>query len=162
MVSDAIPSKYKMLSYILCMSYKGKFRPKNRKKYKGNSSDITYRSLWELKFMNYCDSNESIITWSSEEIIIPYRSPIDNKSHRYFPDFYIKYKDSKGKILEKVIEVKPAKEVKEPKIQKTRTKKYVTEVMKYAVNHAKWEAAEDFCKDRRWKFQILTEKELGV
>jgi len=144
------------------MSYKGKFRPKNRKKYKGNASDIVYRSLWELKFMNYCDKSKDIITWSSEEIIIPYKSPVDNRSHRYFPDFYIKYKDARGKILEKVIEVKPAKEVREPKIQKTRTKKYVTEVMKYAVNHAKWEAAEDFCKDRRWEFQILTEKELGV
>ena len=144
------------------MSYKGKFRPKNYKKYKGNPSDIVYRSLWELKFMRYCDNNKNIITWSSEEIIIPYRSPIDNRPHRYFPDFYVKYKDVRGKILEKLIEVKPAKEVKEPKIQKARTKKYVTEVMKYAVNHAKWEAAKEFCKDRRWKFQILTEKELGI
>ena len=144
------------------MSYKGKFSPRNRKKYKGNASDIVYRSLWELKFMTYCDSNKNIITWSSEEIVIPYRSPIDNRIHRYFPDFYIKYKNTEGKVLEKVIEVKPAKEVKEPKKQKARTKKYVTEVMKYAKNYAKWEAAEDFCKDRRWEFQILTEKELGV
>ena len=144
------------------MSYKGKFKPRNRKKYKGNSSEIVYRSLWELKFMNYCDSSQNIINWSSEEIIIPYRSPIDNRIHRYFPDFYIKYKDAKGKVLEKVIEVKPAKEVREPKKQKARTKKYGTEVMKYAKNQAKWEAAEDFCKDRSWEFQILTEKELGV
>tara|TARA_Y100001963_G_scaffold125739_1_gene177603 strand:- start:3201 stop:3635 length:435 start_codon:yes stop_codon:yes gene_type:complete len=144
------------------MSYKGKFSPRNRKKYKGNASDIVYRSLWELKFMTYCDSNKNIITWSSEEIVIPYRSPIDNRIHRYFPDFYVKYKNTEGKVLEKVIEVKPAKEVKEPKKQRARTKKYVTEVMKYAKNYAKWEAAEDFCKDRRWEFQILTEKELGV
>ncbi len=144
------------------MSYKGKFSPRNRKKYKGNASDIIYRSLWELKFMTYCDSNKNIITWSSEEIVIPYRSPIDNRIHRYFPDFYIKYKNTEGKVLEKVIEVKPAKEVKEPKKQRARTKKYVTEVMKYAKNYAKWEAAEDFCKDRKWEFQILTEKELGV
>ena len=124
--------------------------------------DIIYRSLWELKFMNYCDSSKDIINWSSEEIIIRYRSPIDNRIHRYFPDFYIKYKDHSGKVLEKVIEVKPAKEVREPKKQKARTKKYVTEVMKYAKNQAKWEAAEEFCKDRRWEFQILTEKELGI
>ena len=77
------------------MSYKGKFRPKNRKKYKGNPSDIVYRSLWELKFMNYCDSNKSILKWSSEEIIIPYRCPTDNRIHRYFPDFYVKYKDAR-------------------------------------------------------------------
>ncbi len=144
------------------MSYKGKFRPKNRKKYNGNPSEIIYRSLWELKFMNYCDNNNKIVKWSSEEIIIPYRCPTDNKIHRYFPDFYIKYKDVKGKLHEKVIEVKPAKQVKEPKVQKRKTKKYLTEVFTYAKNKAKWEAAEDFCKDRKWEFQILTEKELGV
>ena len=144
------------------MSYKGKFRPKNRKKYNGNPSEIIYRSSWELKFMNYCDNNNKIVKWSSEEIIIPYRCPTDNKIHRYFPDFYIKYKDVKGKLHEKVIEVKPAKQVKEPKIQKRKTKKYLTEVFTYAKNKAKWEAAEDFCKDRKWEFQILTEKELGV
>ena len=144
------------------MSYKGKFKPNNRKKYKGDPREIIYRSLWELKFMRYCDSNKNILKWSSEEIIIPYRCPTDNKIHRYFPDFYIKYKDVKGNLREKVVEIKPAKQVKEPKIQKRRTKKYVTEVMTYAKNRAKWEAAEDFCKDRKWKFQIMTEKELGI
>ena len=85
------------------MSYKGKFRPKNRKKYNGNPSEIIYRSSWELKFMNYCDNNNKIVKWSSEEIIIPYRCPTDNKIHRYFPDFYIKYKDVKGKLHEKTL-----------------------------------------------------------
>tara|TARA_B100001094_G_scaffold26891_1_gene22445 strand:- start:3109 stop:3543 length:435 start_codon:yes stop_codon:yes gene_type:complete len=144
------------------MSYKGKFRPKNHKKYMGDFREVIYRSSWELKFMQYCDTNRSIVKWSSEEIVIPYRSPVDNRMHRYFPDFYVKYKDIKGNYQEKVIEIKPAKQVKEPKVQKRRTKKYVTEVFTYATNRAKWEAAEDFCKDRRWKFQILTEKELGI
>jgi hypothetical protein len=144
------------------MPYKGKFRPSKPKKYKGDPTNIVYRSLWELKFMNYCDSNPGILKWSSEEVIIPYRSPIDNRYHRYFPDFYIKYKDSSGKMIESIVEIKPAKEVKEPRIQKARTKRYVTEVMTYAKNQAKWEAAEEFCKDRRWKFQIMTEKELGI
>ena len=144
------------------MSYKGKFRPKNHKKYLGDFREVIYRSSWELKFMQYCDTNKSIVKWSSEEIVIPYRSPVDNRVHRYFPDFYVKYRDVKGNYQEKVIEIKPAKQVKEPKIQKRRTKKYVTEVFTYATNRAKWEAAEDFCKDRRWQFQILTEKELGI
>ena len=144
------------------MSYKGKFRPSKPKKYKGDPTNIVYRSLWELKFMRYCDSNNSIVKWSSEEIVIPYRSPLDNRFHRYFPDFYLKYKDNSGKVVEKVIEIKPAKQVQEPKIQKRRTKRYVTEVVNYAKNQAKWEAAEEFCKDRKWKFQILTEKELGI
>ena len=112
--------------------------------------------------MRYCDSNKRIVKWSSEEIVIPYKSPLDNRLHRYFPDFYIKYKDVSGKIIEKVVEIKPANQVKEPKKQKTRTKKYVNEVITYAKNQAKWVAAEEFCKDRRWQFQILTEKELGI
>ena len=144
------------------MSYKGKFRPKNHKKYKGDFREVIYRSSWELKFMQYCDTNKSIVKWSSEEIVIPYRSPVDNKIHRYFPDFYVKYKDVMGNFQEKVIEIKPAKQVKEPKMQKRKTKKYVSEVFTYATNQAKWQAAEDFCKDRKWKFQILTEKELGI
>ncbi len=144
------------------MSYKGKFRPSKPKKYKGDPTNIVYRSLWELKFMRYCDSNNNIVKWSSEEIVIPYRSPIDNRFHRYFPDFYLKYKDNTGKMIEKVVEIKPAKQVQEPKVQKRKTKKYVTEVVTYAKNQAKWMAAEEFCKDRKWKFQILTEKELGV
>ena len=144
------------------MPYKGKFRPSEPKKYKGDPTNIVYRSLWELKFMRYCDSNKRIVKWSSEEIVIPYKSPLDNRLHRYFPDFYVKYKDVSGKIIEKVVEIKPANQVKEPKKQKTRTKKYVNEVITYAKNQAKWVAAEEFCKDRRWQFQILTEKELGV
>ena len=144
------------------MSYKGKFRPKNHKKYMGDFREVIYRSSWELKFMQYCDTNKSIVKWSSDEIVIPYRSPVDNRVHRYFPDFYVKYRDVKGNYQEKVIEIKPAKQVKEPKVQKRRTKRYVSEVFTYATNKAKWEAAEDFCKDRRWKFQILTEKELGI
>ena len=91
---------------MLFMSYKGKYRPKNRQKYKGDVGEVVYRSLWELKFMKYCDLNSKILKWSSEEIIIPYKSPVDNRIHRYFPDFYVKYKDVKGRIREKVVEIK--------------------------------------------------------
>lgn len=144
------------------MSYKGKFRPSNTKKYKGDPTNIIYRSLWELKFMNYCDKNQNILKWASEELWIPYKSPIDNRIHKYFPDFYIKYKDTSGKILESLIEIKPAKQVIGPKPQKSRTKKYVTEALEFAKNTAKWEAAKDFCADRKWEFKILTEHDLGV
>ena len=80
------------------MSYKGKYRPSNPEKYRGDYTGIVYRSLWELKFMKYCDSNENILEWGSEEIVLPYVSPIDNRYHRYFPDFYIKVKERGGKI----------------------------------------------------------------
>ena len=74
------------------MTYKGKFLPNNRKKYKGDINNIVYRSLWERKFMVYCDENNDITEWGSEELIVPYISPLDGKRHRYFPDFYIKTK----------------------------------------------------------------------
>ncbi len=80
------------------MSYSGRYKPTNIKKYKGDHLNIIYRSLWERKFMVYCDLNENILEWGSEELVIPYKSPLDNKWHRYFPDFFIKYRDSKGNI----------------------------------------------------------------
>tara|TARA_B100001250_G_C19816968_1_gene799051 strand:- start:4030 stop:4467 length:438 start_codon:yes stop_codon:yes gene_type:complete len=144
------------------MAYSGKFRPTKPRKYKGDPTNIVFRSLWELKFMKYCDTNKNIIKWASEEHVIRYKSPIDEKYHRYYPDFYIKYIDNNGKTLESIIEIKPLKQVNPPKQQKRRTKKYVAEVYEYAKNQAKWEAATEYCKDRRWDFKVLTEKELGI
>jgi len=144
------------------MSYKGKFQPSYPKKYKGDPTNIIYRSLWERKFMMYCDLNENIIEWGSEEIALPYRSPLDNRVHRYFPDFYIKVKENNGMVKRYLIEIKPKKQTVEPKVQKRKTKSYIYEVTEYAKNMAKWKAAEEFCKDRMWEFKVLTEDELGI
>ena len=142
------------------MSYKGKYQPSYPKKYKGDPTNIVYRSLWERKFMVYCDKNENILEWGSEEVIVPYRSPIDNRYHRYFPDFYIKVRESNGKIKKMIIEIKPFKQCQEPKVQKRKTKSYVYEVVEYAKNQAKWEAAKEWCLDRGYEFKVLTENEL--
>lgn len=144
------------------MAYKGKFRPNYPEKYKGNPTNIVYRSLWELRFMRYLDQTTNIIEWSSEEIVIPYVSPIDNRIHRYFPDFYVKLKNAEGQINTMLIEIKPAAQVREPKRQEKVTRKYFAEVKTYGINSAKWKAAEQFCVDRKWQFKILTEKELGL
>ena len=144
------------------MSYKGKYQPSYPKKYKGDPTNIIYRSLWERKFMMYCDTNENIIEWGSEEIALPYRSPIDNRIHRYFPDFYIKVKESNGSIKRYLIEIKPKKQTIEPEVKKRKTKSYIYEVYEYAKNQAKWKAAEEFCKDRLWEFKVLTEEDLGI
>lgn len=144
------------------MAYKGRFQPSNIEKYRGDHRNIIYRSLWERKFMVYCDKNENILEWGSEEIVIPYRSPLDNKIHRYFPDFYIKVRDLSGAIKKYIIEVKPKRQCVAPAPQTKRTKKYIREVTEYAKNQAKWEAAREFCADRRLEFKILTESELGV
>ena len=144
------------------MAYKGKYRPTHPSKYRGNPTNIIYRSLWELKFMKYCDSNSNILEWGSEEVIVPYRSPIDNRYHRYFPDFYIKVRENNGQIKKYVIEIKPKKQCIEPKVQKIKTKSYIREVCEYAKNQAKWEAATEYCKDRKLEFKVLTENELGI
>ena len=144
------------------MSYKGKYYPSFPRKYKGDPTNIIYRSLWERKFMVYCDKNQNILEWASEEIAIPYRSPIDNRVHRYFPDFYMKVKETNGKIKNYIIEVKPAKQTIPPKKPKRQTKGYIREAYEYARNQAKWKMAKEFCADRQWEFKVVTEKELGV
>ncbi len=141
------------------MSYNGRFKPKNYKKYKGDPTKITYRSMWELRFMKYCDKNDSILEWSSEEIIIPYRS-IDNKVHRYYPDFWIKYKNFEGKIIQEIIEVKPKAQCVRPSKKGKHYGKYLREARRYAINESKWDAAREFCLDRGYKFRILTEDHL--
>ena len=144
------------------MSYKGRYQPNNPLKYKGNFRNIIYRSLWELKFMKYCDSNQNILEWGSEEFWLPYRSPLDNKVHRYFPDFYIKVRENNGMVKKYVIEIKPKKQYIEPKPQKKKTRTYIYEVREYAKNQAKWKAAEEYCLDRGLQFKVLTENELGI
>lgn len=144
------------------MSYKGFFRPRNPSKYKGDPLNIVYRSRWELKFMGYLDAHKDVIEWSSEEFSIPYRSPIDNRIHRYFPDFHVKKANPQGIVETLVIEIKPAKETQPPKVMVKPTKQYLREVYTWGINSAKWKAAEEFCKDRKWKFVIMTEHELGI
>jgi hypothetical protein len=142
--------------------YKGIFKPKNIAKYKGDVKNIVYRSSWELKFMNYLDMHKDVLEWSSEEFFIPYRSPIDNKLHRYFPDFYVKRKDKDGKVETLIIEIKPENQTKPPEKKSKVTKKYINEVYTWGVNEAKWKAAQEYCDDRKYKFMILTEKHLNI
>ena len=144
------------------MSYSGKFKPKNPKKYNGNPSKIVYRSSWEARCMNYFDQNDNIIWWASEEVIVPYKHPMDGRYHRYFPDFIIKVRQRNGQSKTMMIEIKPEYQKIGPKKQKRKTQRYIKEVVTYAVNQAKWEAAEDYCADRRWEFKVLTENDLGI
>jgi hypothetical protein len=138
-------------------TYKGKYLVKNPQKYNGNPTNVIYRSSWEQKFFNWCDRNPDILKWSSEEIVIPYKSPIDNKWHRYFPDAWVQTAD--GTYL---IEIKPFNQTREPEKRSRVTKKYLYEVKTWGINSAKWKAAKEFCDDRKWIFRIITEKELKL
>ena len=119
-------------------SIKGRFKPSNPEKYNGNVNKITYRSLWERRFMLYCDRSDQILNWSSEELHIPYISPKDEKYHNYYPDFMVNTRD--GRIL--LVEIKP---------------KYQ---WKWEVNQAKWDAAKTHCELHGWEFVVLGQKEL--
>lgn len=138
----------------------GYFKPQNPKKYKGDSTNIVYRSGWEKRVMDWCDTNTNVVCWSSEEIVIPYRSPVDGKLHRYFVDFYVEAVDNKGNKQIYLLEVKPKGQTQEPTPQRKRTKRYISEVYTWGVNQAKWKAAEEYCKDRGWTFRLITETDL--
>ena len=141
--------------------YKGKYKIKNPNKYLGNPTNIIYRSLMERRFMEWCDSNDKCYKWSSEEVVIPYISPIDNKQHRYFPDFLIQ--TLKGWFL---IEVKPLTQSRPPKklvvenLELKKKRRYIKSDQTWLVNEAKWKAATKVCEKKGWSFQILTEKQL--
>jgi len=142
-------------------TYKGKYRPKNTKKYRGDPMKIVYRSLWERQAFRWLDGNPDILEWNSEEIVVPYRCKTDGKVHRYFTDLWIRFQDDQQYL----IEIKPKKQTEPPKQPKRQSKRYITEVMAYAKNTSKWDAANDYCEKRGWIFQIWTEetlKKLGI
>tara|TARA_B100000949_G_scaffold224225_1_gene227413 strand:- start:455 stop:901 length:447 start_codon:yes stop_codon:yes gene_type:complete len=145
------------------MSYKGRYTPINPKKYKGNPSRIVYRSLWERKFMIYCDTNNSILEWGSEEVIIPYLSPWDGRVHRYFPDFYIKVREHNKTTKKYIIEIKPKKQCKPPvATPKRKTKKWFGEVKTWGINEAKWKYATKWCENNGMEFMVLNEDHLNI
>lgn len=144
------------------MAYSGTFRPTNPQKYVGDYKNIIYRSSWEAKLMTWLDKNPNIVSWASEEVVIPYISPVDSKWHRYFPDFVVKVRDRNGVLKTMMLEVKPKKQTKAPEQQRRVTKRYITEVTTWGVNQAKWKAATEFCLDRGWEFKLITEDDLGL
>ena len=141
----------------MAKSYRGLYRQTNPKKYVGNTKQIVYRSLLERRFMRYCDLNEDILYWASEELPVRYYNPLDKKYHRYFPDFVVKTVNN-DKYM---IEIKPSRQVKKPKPPKRKTISYMRESFEYIKNQAKWQAAKSYCDDNGMKFKLITEKDLG-
>lgn len=149
------------------MAYSGRFKPKNPKKYKGDPTRVIYRSLWELKLMRKFDEHPDIVEWQSEEVIVPYMNPVKGKPSRYFPDFVIKKRIGEDKYQVIMIEVKPLKQTAAPNpANKYKTpsgrvsRRFLNEAATYAVNEAKWKAAQRYCQERGWIFTVMTEKEI--
>lgn len=148
------------------MAYKGRFRPKNPEKYRGDPTKIIYRSGWEARFFQLMDENKDVVWWQSEEVIVPYRDPLDGKIHRYFPDvIYHTVADGTARTI--MVEIKPLGQTVPPNVanrNKTKTgrvsRRYLNEVKRYGKNDAKWKAAEQFCAARGWQFEKVTEIQL--
>jgi hypothetical protein len=135
------------------MAYKTKYSPKNPKKYIGDITSITCRSLWERHVCKFLDENNQITKWSSEEISVPYVNPIDKKVHNYYPDFIIEINLNTGKEVW-MVEIKPKKQTF---LKENASKK---ETITWIINDAKWKAAKVYCEKNNMKFKLLTEKEL--
>jgi hypothetical protein len=145
----------------MAKTYKGKYTIKKPKKYMGDATKVTYRSLWERQAFKWCEERDDVIGWSSEEVVVPYVCPTDKRAHRYFIDLKIKF--SNGRTV--LVEIKPKKQTAPPQKPQRQTKKYITEVMTYVKNEAKWKAASKYAKDRGYHFEIWTEdtlKQLGM
>lgn len=138
------------------MTYKGKYKPKHPSKYKGDFTNIVYRSMWERHCFKWCDENPAVKSWSSEEVVIPYFYEVDKKYHRYFMDLKITFKN--GQTI--LVEIKPDKETKPPEFKGRKTKRYINEGLTYVKNMNKWAAAQNYAADRGWGFQIWTEHTL--
>jgi hypothetical protein len=140
------------------MFHKRIYKPIFPEKYTGDPTNIIMRSSWETRFASWCDKNPSVLKWSSEETVIPYRCPTDDRIHRYFVDFKIQV--STGKTY--LVEVKPSSQCQPPVYPGKRTQRYITESLTFVKNQAKWKAANEYAKDRGWEFKIITENELGL
>ena len=135
----------------------GIFAPKNQGKFMGTKA--TYRSGLELKFFRFCDDSPNVLKWGSENVVVPYRSPLDNKLHNYYVDNLVVIKEGQ-EIKKYLVEIKPYKQTKKPQTKYRKKQHLLYEQKAYITNQAKWAAAREYCKKSGFTFIIITEKEL--
>ncbi len=145
----------------------GLYKPQNPSKCL-NKTPPEYRSGLERKLMLVLDKNPNVIEWSSEKVIIPYKHPVKSAQSgtpqyaRYFVDFYMKIKIGET-IKEFLIEVKPEKQCSPPTNHGNKKKSTLLyENLQWAINRAKWEAAEAYCKKKNYKFILINEKNIDT
>jgi hypothetical protein len=135
----------------------GVFKPTNRNKFIG--TEAIYRSGLELKFMRFCDTNDNVLKWGSENIVIPYFYPLDKKYHRYYVDNFVVIRE--GDIIKRyLVEIKPSKQTLPPNTKYKKKEHLLYEQTQYIKNQSKWQAAKEYCKNKNIEFIIITEKDL--
>ena len=139
----------------------GKYEPRNPDKYIGDIHNSIYRSSWEYRFCTYCDTNESILKWSSEPVSIDYYNPLDKKEHKYNVDFYIKVLKESGEEQDWIIEIKPENQTKKPIYEGVNTlsklKSDNRNMQIWITNQAKFKAAKEWAAKRGYKFGVIDE-----
>ena len=136
----------------------GIFTPINKDKFMGSTA--TYRSGLELKFMRFCDNNTNVLKWGSENVIVPYISPLDGKVHKYYVDNFVIIREG-SQIKKYLIEIKPSKQTQAPNTKYKKKEHLIYEQSAWIINQAKWNAAKELCKKKGFDFLILTEKHLN-
>jgi len=142
------------------VAYKTKYKPQNISKYIGDPTKIVCRSLWERRVCRYLDENKNVLQWGSEELRIPYYSPTDKRIRGYFPDFIVEMLKKDGSAMTYILEIKPKKQTKPPPPKNKKNKSYIQEQITFSINEAKWNAAKNFCREKGWRFLILTEDDI--
>jgi len=143
------------------MAYNGRYSVDNPSKYSGDPTKVFFRSLWERQIFRWAEANPEVLKWVSEETVVPYVCRTDGQVHRYFIDLKISMANGNTYL----IEIKPKCQTIPPVQPKRKTRKYITEVMTYAKNISKWEAADKYAKAQGWIFQVWHEetlKNLGI
>ena len=125
----------------------------NGAKYVGNGTP-RYRSGWELSFMKFCDSNDHVLQWASESIVIPYRHPLTGKMTNYVPDFLVTYRGPNNTTVAELIEIKPKKQSLLESKMNDRDRAIV------AINYCKWDAATKWARAQGLRFRVITEDDI--
>lgn len=114
--------------------------------------DIAVRG--NILFFLFCDNNDFVLEWASEAISIKYRHPITGRITNYVPDIFMRYRTKNNKICTEIIEIKPRKQsIIEGRMNER-------ERITVAINHAKWQAARQWCQRSGIVFRVLTEDSL--
>jgi len=103
------------------------------------AGDCKFRSSWEQKYMLYLDAHPDVSCWSYEKTVIEYVSNQRTKKIRkYYPDFYVEFKDGSRRL----IEIKQKRKLEQASVKK------------------KALAAHAWCASNGATYEILTEIEL--
>lgn len=133
--------------------HSGVYTPSFPEKYKGLTAP-RYRSSWELQLFRLADKHPNVVSWASEAIKIPYFNPVTRKQSMYTPDVLMTYEDKNGKRRIELIEIKPSKQTHLAEA------KSMYDKVQFAINVAKWKAAQSFCKNHGMTFRVINENQI--